>query len=324
MYIGKKILGFLVLFLITACSPSGDSGSIYKFFKFNQYFLDSNGDIVLEYQYNFSDDKKYIKFHMNSTKWRDINKTVSPISEEQITFKDEKTIVMNKSGKKIFELMPPSIEEIEKETGISLSNSVAYYNVFKSGREYKWDRKTYVVHVGIEKAKKDSNSLEYTFREIEIFSLVYNNENNNWSINYIGQAPTLKDRLYYYESDLNINTEFHIKRFRNFISEEIGLCDNWGSTSDEKCYVRNSDGTLEYKKLYGDILSQEYKVVLDDLYKTEAFKSPAESSYFFDKNHNMHLFFNDIKNANGKYFMYKMYKKENPTAPLYEQKIAWE
>jgi len=316
----KTLLNFFILLFTTACSPdSGTSGSnIYNFFVFKQFFLDINKNIVLEYNYNFSDDIKYVKFNTNSIKLEEVNITTNPISQEVISFRNNRTIVKNEHGVIVFELVPPTIEEIESITGVNLPNSIAYYNVFKSTKEYKWNRKTYVVNVGIEKLKRDNNSLMYTFREVHCFYLFYDDINFTWSIVYIGKRPDIVDGLDYHEDDLNLYIESYSPQ-RIFIDGNISLCHNWAGSSDKRCFIKNADNTLDLKKLYGEILPVAYRTILDKLYNSEAFRSPSPSLYFFDNHHNLNIFYNDVQNAKGEYFRYIMYKKENPSIAIYEQ-----
>ena len=325
----KYILNIIIiLFLFQGCHmPWDEESTIYKNFHFQSFFVDTDNSMILRYQYNSSDDEKYIQFNSTSKKWEErISKTNNQISQEVISFINGKTIIENKEGTIVFELIPPTIQEIENTTGISLPNSMAYYNLFKSAKEYKWDRTTYIVNIGIEKEKRDKNSDSYTFTEVHCFSLSFNDVNDIWTIVYVGKRPdlTYDEGSYYYEDDLNISvdeTDTETWSHRKFIdSHTISLCHNW---TESKCFVKSDNNSIELKKLYGEILPTEYKITLDKLYKTKAFRSPSPSLYFFDNNLTMHIFYNDVENAKGKYFKYRMYKKENPTVPLHEQKIYW-
>jgi len=322
MMLKKLLINFFIILFITACSPDGGtSNNTYKFFVFKDFFTELDDSIVLEYKYNFSDAVKYIKLNTGNNKWEATSKNVAnPISQEVISFVNNKTIVKDENGTIVFELTPPTIQNIENSTGVNLPNSMAYYNLFKSGKKYKWDRKTYIVNVGIEKAKRDNNSDSYTFTEVHCFSLVFDDINDSWSIVYIGKRPDIVNGFDYYEDDLNL---YFTNKYRKFIDGNISLCHNWAVSKDERCFIKNIDGTLELKKLYGEILPIEYKIVLDELYDRKTFRVPAPSLYFFDTKYNLNVFYNDVDNAKGKYFKYLMYAKENPTILLHEQKIEW-
>lgn len=318
MMLKKPLINFFIILFITACSPDGGTSSnTYKFFVFKDFFTELDNSIVLEYKYNFSDVIKYIKFNTTNNNWEETSKNIiNPISQEVISFINGETIIKDENGTIIFELTPPTIQDIENSTGINLPNAMAYYNLFKSGKKYKWDRKTYIVNIGIKKAKRDNNSDSYTFTEVHCFSLVFDDINASWSIVYIGKRPDVV-----YEDDLNLYSN---NQHRKFIDGNISLCHNWAVTKDERCFIKNSDSTLELKKLYGEILPIEYKTVLAKLYTTKAFRTPSPSLYFFDTKYNLNVFYNDIENAKGKYFKYLMYERKNPTVAQYEQKIAWD
>ena len=74
------------------------------------------------------------------------------------------------------------------------------------------------------------------------------------------------------------------------------------------------------KNIYTQIIEKNYYFREDAHY----FGNYGVST--FDEKGNMHLFYNkrdDIKNENFDYFWYGYFTKENPTIPLYEQKIPW-
>ena len=56
-----------------------------------------------------------------------------------------------------------SISDIESQTDILLPNPHVYYEYFKSGKNYLWDRKTIIVNVGINKKVDDDGYYNFCF-----------------------------------------------------------------------------------------------------------------------------------------------------------------
>lgn len=68
-------------------------------------------------------------------------------------------------------------------------------------------------------------------------------------------------------------------------------------------------------------MSDSYLTELEQLYNTKPFSPPTDNMYFFDKEHNLHIFYNNTEKAKGKYFEYMMYEASDPTTPKYQQRI---
>jgi len=122
----------------------------------------------------------------------------------------------------------------------------------------------------------------YSFSKVHIFSLVYDKLNRSWQIDYIGKLPDVK-------TDADGNPFYYTERYLELLeypiiyAENISLYDDSfdGNAKITKYFVR-SDNTIEYKKIYGEIVPMEYRGVLNSLYKTHAFIGSSLSLYFFD------------------------------------------
>jgi len=329
----RLITFIFIIGMMNGCDIVDENDDTYKFFNFKESFQDEDGSLILKYQYNFSQVSSFVKLNTNTNLWDNVTKAESPLNKDKIVFESGQTKIVDENGSVTFELTPPSISEIENRTGISLPKAMVVYNLFRDGIDYSWDRATYIANIGIEKEKEND---KYTFTEVHCFSLVYS-ELGNWDITYIGKKPDLIHETKYYEADLNISyfnadissAEYYYHNPNSLVNPRLSidgsfsLCHKWAENNDIRCFEKDNDNRVELKILYGEILPIEFKDVLMTLYNTSAFRLPSPSAYIFDKDKNMHIFYNDANTAKGKYFYYKMYLKENPTTPLYEQKIPW-
>lgn len=321
-------LSFGLLLSLSGCCGDCDGSNTYDFYNFHDvYYADENNTIILEYRHNFSDNDQNSQISLSTDKdnWEKVSDVHSPLSNEVVKFENGTTNVYDDNGSVLFTLTPPTILEIQESTSIALPNAMAVYNVLKDGRDYRWDRATYVVNIGIEKLKRDDDSTEYTFSAIYCFSLVYDGV-GSWNITYIDRLPDRTDGTYFYEGDLDIASNsigeiLGIKRV--FLDGALSLCHRWNIIDDERCFQKDDSGNVTLRKLYGDILPTGFRETLNTLYDSKAFRTPSPSVYFFDIDHNMHLFYNDTEKAEGKYFNYIMYTKEEPRVPKHEQKIEW-
>ncbi len=315
---------FLVTCLVSACGPSGHR---YKHFSFDEFFYDDTDALTISYEANrvyYPDAvKKYIKLNTDTYQWETSTSTGRYLADEQIaTF--GKTIIKNSDNAVIFEQSIPSISDIESQTGISLPNAEAYYSYFRTGNDYRWDRKTIIINVGVNK-KTDDRGDNY-FAGKHSFLAEYDKINSLWNIQHLGEFPD--DRLY---SD-NLEIDYAgIKSWGNgfFVDSNITLCQSWleddtaGLIFDKsiKCVVKYDNGEVSLQKLYGEILPVQYADVLSGLDDKGRLRGPAPSRVFFDENLNMYVLYNHTEEAKGEYFYFEMYKPDNPTVTQHKQKI---
>jgi hypothetical protein len=327
-----KFIKFLpIIFLavlVTACN-----GDTYKYFYFPEFFYDDQGELVISYEANMDNPnniKKYAKFNTETYKWEASEVVKKVIADEQIaTF--GKTIIKNSDNAVVFEQSIPSISDIQSQTDIPLPNAEAYYNYFRTGNDYRWDRKTILIKVGIN--KKTDKWGENSFTGIHSFLAEYDEINSLWNIKHLGKVPGNRGN----SADLNVNHPSNFSLFTAssaanifFINSNPSLCHRWlvdGTYSLVynkliKCLVKYDNGEVSLKKLYGEILPAQYVDVLLGMEEAGKIRNgPAPSRVFFDEKQNMYVLYNDTEEAKGKYFYFEMYKPDNPTVAEHKQKI---
>ena len=322
---------FLVICLVSACGPT----DTYKYFSFDEFFYDDTGALTISYEANrvyFPDAvKKYIKLNTDTYQWETSTATGKTLADEQITTSNGQTIIKDGSGAVVFEQPVPSISDIESQTDISLPNAEAYYNYFRTGNDYLWDRETIVVNVGINKTAGYSD--DYNFTGIHSFLATYDTINSLWTIQHSGKIPgDLFD-----SGALNINNDIKFSSYgigrlagrRPFVDSNISLCQSWleddtaGLIFDKsiKCVVKYDNGEVSLQKLYGEILPVQYADVLSGMEEKGKFSLPADSRVFFDESLTMYVLYNHAEEAKGEYFYFEMYKPNNPTVTQHKQKI---
>jgi len=328
----KLIPIIFIVYMINACCAGGGCGNTYKFFDFPEFFYDDEGDLVISYEANMDNPnsiKKYVKFNTETYKWEASEVVKKVIADEQIaTF--GKTIVKNGDGTVVFEQPVPSISDIQSQTDIPLPNAEAYYNYFRTGNDYRWDRKTIIIKVGIN--KKTDKWGGKSFTGMHSFLAEYDEINSLWNVKHLHSwsgdfntgALDLKNSNNFYSS-LSESGWGH----RAFVNANISLCHQQDGGNDDpfnssiKCLVKHENGEVSLQKLYGEILPAQYADVLKDIHQNK-FSRPAISRVYFDKNQNLYAFYNNTEEAKGKYFYFEMYKPDQPTVAQHKQKIYWD
>ena len=312
--------------LAAACCGCGPP--IYQIY-FDQLFYDDQDVLVLGYrafENNPDNITKFAKLNTDTYKWEASNVAKKVIADEEITTAKGKTIVKNGDGAVLFEQPIPSISDIESQTDILLPNPHVYYEYFQSGKDYRWDRKTIIANVGI---NKEVTGDYYDFTKIHSFLFEYDEINSLWNIRHLRElAP--KSWLYYDGSDHSSNSVISnissISRQKLFVNSNISLCQSWmgkdtfeGIYDDSiKCLVKYENGEVSLQKLYGEIMPAEYSATIKKIYD-----STDLPRVYFDKNQNLYAFYNNTDEAKGKYFYFEMYKPDNPTIAQHKQKIYW-
>ena len=332
-------LSVVIISICLAAACCGCGPPLYQIY-FDQLFYDDQDVLVVGYkaaENNPDDITKFAKLNTDTYKWEasDIAKKV--IANEEITTAKDKTIIKNKDGAVLFEQPVPSISDIESQTKISLPNSQAYYEYFRSGKDYHWDRKTIIINVGIN--KKIDNDY-YNFSNIQSFLAEYDEINSLWNIRYLRKL-THESWPYYHRSDHSSNSEISninssnskksnissISRQKLFVNSNLSLCQSWvgkdtfGGIYDDsiKCLVKYENGEVSLQKLYGEIMPAEYSSTIKKIYDSTDFPR-----VYFDKNQNMYVLYNNTDEAKGKYFYFEMYKPDQPTVAQHKQKIYWD
>lgn len=307
--------------LAAACCGCGPP--IYQIY-FDQLFYDDQDVLVLGYrafENNPDNITKFAKFNTDTYKWEASDVAKKVIVDEEITTAKGKTIVKNGDGAVLFEQPIPSISDIESQTNILLPNPQVYYEYFKSGKNYPWDRKTIIINVGINKKVDDDGY--YNFSNIQSFLVEYDEINSLWNIKHLKEIAAERESYYDGSNVLGTNEQ------QLFFNSDISLCHRQVSDDESayiydnslKCLVKYDDGEVSLQKLYGEILPAEYSATIKKIYESNDKDYPR---VYFDKNQNLYAFYNNTDEAKGKYFYFEMYKPDNPTVAQHKQKIYWD
>ena len=321
-------LSVIIISICLAAACCGCGPPTYQIY-FDQLFYDDQDVLVVGYrafENNPDDITKFAKFNTDTYKWEASNVAKKVIADEEITTAKGKTIVKNSDNAVVFEQSIPSISDIQSQTDILLPNPHVYYEYFKSGKNYLWDRKTIIANVGI---NKEVTGSRYKFSKIHSFLFEYDEINSLWNIKHLRElAP--KSSLYYGGTDRSSNSPVSnirsISRKKLFVNSNISLCQSWvgkdtfGGIYDDsiKCLVKYENGEVSLQKLYGEIMPAEYSGIIKKIYD-----STDHPRVYFDKNQNLYAFYNNTEEAKGKYFYFEMYKPDNPTVAQHKQKIYW-
>jgi hypothetical protein len=315
-----KLMPVAILLTIVACRVCGCGPPVYQIY-FDQLFYDDQDVLVAGYrafENNPDDITKFAKFNTDTYKWEASHVAKKVIADEEIITVKGKTIIKNGDGAVLFEQPIPSISDIESQTDILLPNPYVYYEYFKSGKNYLWDRKTIIVNVGINKKAIDD---DYNFTNIQSFLAEYDERNSLWNIKYLKEIAA--ERGYYYDNtDLLDTNEQQL-----FFNSDISLCHRQVSDDEIayiydnslKCLVKYDDGEVSLQKLYGEIMPAEYSGIIKKIYDSADYPR-----IYFDKNQNLYAFYNNTDEAKGKYFYFEMYKPDQPTVAQHKQKIYWD
>lgn len=334
----KLIPIILVSTLISGCYPElfcddDCDDTTYSFFDFPEFFYDDQGDLVISYEANMDNPKsikKYAKFNTNSHQWEASISDRKTLADEQIaTF--GKTIIKNSDNAVVFEQSIPSISDIQSQTDIPLPNAEAYYNYFRVGNDYRWDRRTIIIRVGINKKTDEWNHSSFT--GIHSFLAEYDEINTQWNIKHLNSRSDWFNSASLNLKNYNNFYSSHSKSswgYRAFVNANISLCHQQDGgnydpfNSSIKCLVKYENGEVSLQKLYGEILPSQYADALKNLEIKGVFSRPTISRIFFDEKKNMYVLYNNTAEAKGKYFYFEMYKPDNPTVAQHKQRIYWD
>jgi hypothetical protein len=316
-------LSVIIISICLAAACCGCGPPIYQIY-FDQLFYDDQEVLVVGYkafENNPDNITKFAKFNTDTYKWEASDVAKKVIADEEITTAKGKIIVKNGDGAVVFEQPVPSISDIESQTDILLPNPHVYYEYFKSGKNYLWDRKTIIVNVGINKKVDDDGY--YNFSNIQSFLAEYDEINSLWNIKHLKEIAAERER--YYDG----SNVFGTREKQLFFNSDISLCHRQVSDDENayiydnslKCLVKYDDGDVSLQKLYGEIMPAEYSNIIKNIYDSNDKDYPR---VYFDKNQNLYAFYNNTEEARGKYFYFEMYKPDNPTVAQHKQKIYWD
>ena len=288
--------------------------------EFRELFYDDKDVLVISFwskEDKASNLKRFAKFNHHTHKWQVSKSTARPQVGEQITITEGKMIV-KKGDAVVFKQPVPSISDIQSQTDISLPSPKVFYEYFRSGKDYRWDRKTIIINAGVNKTVIDARVFNFT--EIQSFLTEYDEINSLWNIKHLKEIATKRE--YYYDRSNVLGT---IEK-QLFVNSDISLCHR--QVSDNKnayiyddslrCLVKYENGEVSLQKLYGEIMPAEYSGTIKKIYESTDFPR-----VYFDKNQNLYAFYNNTDEAKGKYFYFEMYKPDQPTVAQHKQKIYW-
>lgn len=291
----------------------------------NGFYVDNNSSIHIRYKKNSKPNiHQYAKLDANASIWEHLSNNNFKTSDIKARFLNNH-VKVTQNGDLLFEKYLPTIDDISISTNKELSPKEITYTTYRDKIDFGWDMKTYIASI----YSKDKKLIYYFAIE---------DKDNYFKIYLIDSSPSSNaERLYYdneynfmrarydYDYDYSRSTVFSIST-----NNKATFC--YGhNTEDIRCLVKDKNNTIISQKLFGEIYPIEYQdiyrdIALDGAMRLKKYRTVVltpSGSMIFDNNDNMHLFYNDVHNITGNYFMYRMYSKDNPTTPLYEQKIPW-
>lgn len=234
---------------------------------------------------------------------------------EYVTYTEGVVTVRERgTGEELRSTAVPSAMEIANATGENIYDyQIGYIPYFSD--QFQWDETQHLASICIDKH-------EYDCADILYFRL--QKENETWDVEKIISLKEYEGINRPYLADLFEGSEVtHWSTNGKYdyclvlsTSEEDGLLDAL------HCFVPEND-IVAIKPLFGEIFPNSFRDMYEQIYDN----SPNRAySLTLDDQGNIHLFYNkreDIENSNYDYFWYGYFTKENPTEPLYEQKIPW-
>ncbi len=261
----------------------------------------------------------------NETKIQNLYKPFDRYSTDKMLINDNYYVVIEQNGVKIKQLdsnalveqyLLPSLYDTVSNLGISYNTfeKIEYYPLFN--HTYNSSKKEYLALLFFDKQRVQAgDKYNYYYATIKF-------KNNSWNYNIIKKGSI--QNIHEYRNNLNQNLSLTFNDGNLTVSYDTNFYD-----TDSNYQIIMEDGNISFvtpsdlknkKNIYTQIIEKNYYFREDAHY----FGNYGVST--FDEKGNMHLFYNkrdDIKNENFDYFWYGYFTKENPTIPLYEQKIPW-
>ena len=293
-----------------------------KLFHMYSIGLNKKGNVVSKY--NYLNKNVYQCSELVEEKWQK-NKKCDTINDVNITIKNG--IATYSKDNIVITNILPTIEDISDTLSIELKRSDVVYVPFVDGKNHTWDYRTYLASIGSNK-KEDCNKHDSDCYE-KIYYVHIENKADLWDIKLIASDVPYKDdeptEAYMYESiDYKYMSSPSTNRGNRLVPISFKgsspLCSF--NTAYKYCFVRKEEHIkrIEFINLYREYLHPITNIKrhpdlggVDDL-----------RAFYMDSEDNLHIFYNDLYNLSGKYFLYEMYTKENPKVPINQQKIYWE
>jgi len=334
----KLLISFIslatVILLNSCCGDCQNKNRYYQSVITSNVFKDSNSSLY------FMDDVGNIYKNKNN-QWNKLleqNLTSAPrfflhnstIKDNTIDINNTARLLFNnqnvflkENNKTTFSDTLPSDDKIVNNLNIVITNGYKIEIMPFLTMQYNWNKKEYIVSIATDPIQDGHCNID-CYKYKVYYAYLYKSL-DVWNYQLI-------DDIYsdiYKGEHVNTMTDANIPR--HSLDGKANLCFSHyyiGDDSDgngkfkQRCFLLE-DNMVKLKDLFGEIYPYNYKSMLDAIYKDNINNI---YNYTFDSHDNMHLFYNkkeDIKNENYKYFWYGYFEKDNPTTPLYEQKIPW-
>lgn len=310
--------------ILGGCEPSQYTKDTSLSFTINSFYVDKDNALHIAFYKGYDDNiRQYAHFDRENKIW--INEKAQQFQLDSANVSFNKNIVtVKKNNQTIFSKELPTTSDIENELNISLTPNYITYTTYRSLLNLQWDRKSYIVSVlDINKEK-----VFYIFMTDINGSFTYQIYNNRKQYSI---PSNVKDNSSMYMFDINGNYLNFDSYLKYSIDSKAPLCSvywnppvNGVSYIGYSCYIKK-DTKLIKKDLfdiypyYKDIHKNKFLSLSDK----QIYIVRHEIQIFFDAKENMHMFYNKYDDLNGRYFYYEMYSKDNPSTPLYQQKIYW-
>jgi len=309
-----------IVFVLGCTNGMTDRGRVLsKLTHMYSVSLNSNGNIVIRYaKYLNENDDMYQCSELMDGEWKS---TKCP-SNNDLNITIENGIAHYiKQGIKKKEKLPDKVE-ITDALGITFDKADIAYIPFVDGENHTWDYATYFVSIGV----NGEQCADDTFCYERLYYIQLEKKNDLWDMKLIFSDVDKNGNVYmYYATDMSFMYSPSLGSMMSSLTpisfkKSTPLCPL--GDRNGYCFVRQ-DGYIIRKHF--NALYPEY---LDPIFDIQMYKDLGGiddlRSYFFDKEDNLHLFYNDFENLTGKHFIYEKYTKDSPTTPVSQQKIYWE
>lgn len=328
--LGKIIVFIIVIF--SGCGPA-PTERYYNAKKVPPVFSDTGDKLYFSHK-----EREYKLFTLKSNIWEKIDTNLSLIPDynltelnyyekdlgikigknEYLSYKNN-IVSIKKNNNIVYQDTLPTNNEIISNLQIVISNGyeVEYMPFFT--KQYEWDKEKHIVSIATDKTTKNETGSVYDVYKI-YYVYLFKDNLENWNYQLIDTIETDKNNANFIQTTNIPHHSLNGKAnlcFETYFYKEDASISNY-------CFVLESDERVYLKRLFGEIYRSEYISMIKEIYKNTV---SIEYNYTFDKEGNMHLFYNkseDISSNNQEYFWYGYFTKENPTVALYEQKIAWD
>ncbi len=310
----KYILIFLIGLLLSGC----DNKIPYNIYLTN-FYKNKNNNLVIELS-NITTSLQ--KFALVDGVWIATNAS-NTLNREKIIYDttNHKVSVKDSNNKTIFtDTSLPTIKDIELATGKNLTNRKIYYNAYRDGKNFTWDRKTYLIS-----ACKDLSS-----SCLQFFAIKQNNI-NTYNIGFLKSNPQM-DGIILEQKSFRDHFPGLLALYSTSSKSSACLVDetliyppgeNIKLITDAFVCLQKENNKIIEKKMFGDIYPINYLKSILSLTDTPMSTGFIPVEFFFDEKDNLHVFYHISYNNADKYISYAMFTPDEPTIPKNKQKIYW-